>query len=102
MIEEAEEEEEEVVEEVDTVIEMDIKEIIIEVVIQIMNMINKKEEKNKMVTTKFIMTMILTNDPYKTNILRKCSLFQLLFMIYNICNIKKFIQIVNEYNTTTM
>lgn len=66
------EEEEEVVE-VDTVIEMDIKEIIIEVVIQIMNMINKKEEKNKKATHKFIMTMNITNDPYNTNILRKCS-----------------------------
>lgn len=44
--------------EVEEVVEMvvDIKEIIIEVVIQIMNMINKKEEKNKMATLKFIMT----------------------------------------------
>ena len=96
MVEEEEdlvEEEEEVVVEVDTVIEMavieeDIKEIIIEVVIQIMNMTNKKEEKT-----------IIINDPYNTNILRKCSKINF-YMIYNIllyCKMYKKIQNIKFY-----
>ena len=67
--------------------------------VKLMNMINKKEEKNKKVTLKFIMTTIITNDPYNTNILRKMFII-IFFTIYNIllyCKMYKKIQNIKFY-----